>query len=379
MLIKRVFVFIMMLFSVDMFRLIYFPKHALYGISFVFISLMIATVLLLWIYDRSESIKANFSGSIGIILLSVLLSMVGASTLHGQNFGLTAWVQRGMYFYFFYFLLHGLRFKAKDVEKFVAIFSILYIVFFLIQFAVFPRLLFDIRADEARGTIRIFLPGGAFATLGFFMTLHYFFKTNKLFYVGIAGMIYLTIVLQGTRQNMGVIALAAVLFYSITKDVKSKLTIGFLGIIAVMAIFMIFGEYFMNLVEMTEGQVGAEDDDIRMKAARFFLFDFFPTPLAYLIGNGEAHGASPYGMQVASYKLIYHFFQSDVGIIGDFSKYGAFFIVGVISIYIKIFSTKGLKRFPYVKYYFFVSIVKIILSSDFAYSESIVTISMIFY
>lgn len=368
-----------MLFSIDMYRLIFIPRHALFGISFGVISLMVATVFLVWIYDRTEKIKANFSFEIGIILLSVALSMVGASSFHGQNFGLTAWIQRGMYFYFFYFLLHALRYDVKDLEKIVVYFALVYVLFFLIQFVLYPFLLFDIRAEESRGTIRIFLPGGGLAVLAYFMTLHYFFTTNKIKYVGIAMMIFLTIVLQGTRQNMGLITFGTVLFFLLSRQVKSKFMIGFLMIVGAVSIFMVFGEFFMNLIELTQGQVGDEDEDIRMKAARFFLVDFFPSPIAYIIGNGEAHGSSAYGMQVVSYKVVYHYFQTDVGLIGDFSKYGLIFLFGVLAIYFKVFSTHGLKRFPYVKYYFLISFIKIILGSDFGSAEPIVVISIIFY
>ena len=379
MLVKRIFIFTIVLFSVDMFRLIFIPKNALYALSFGAISLMVGVVFLIWIYDRTEKIKANFSFEIGIILLAVGLSMIGASNFHGQSFALTAWIQRGMYFYFFYFLLHAIRFSTKDLEKMVFIFSIIYVVFFLIQFTIYPYLLFDIRAEAERGTIRIFLPGSALVVLGYFMALHYFFTTNKVKFVFIALMIFLTIVLQGTRQNMGLVALGTVVFFLLSRQVKSKVMIGFLMIIGVVSSFMIFGEFFINLMELTEDQVGNEDEDIRLRAGRFFLTEFFPSPLAYFIGNGEAHGASSYGIKVASYKVVYHYYQSDVGIIGDFSKYGIIFLIGVLSIYYKVFSKRGLTRFPYVKYYFLISAIKIMLGSDFGSAQSIVVITIIFY
>jgi hypothetical protein len=376
--IKKIIVFSLFLVSVDLFKLVYIPNQITFVLGFSFALLVTLGSILIFLYQRFDRIHQNFTYEILIFLFAFNLAIVGAYTFHQQNPGLTFWVQRYSLFLFTYFFLHAIRFNVKEIERIIFIMGIVYVFFFLIQFAIFPRILFKVRIQEARGTTRIFLQGGAFATLAYFMGLHYFTTSKKPIYGIFSFLFFITLILQGTRQNILLIGFATVIFILLSKRVKSKFLILLLLVLLAIPVFYFFQDIFINLIAVSEKQSAQEGEDIRVRAAKFFLGEFFPSPFAYLIGNGDSHMASKYGMEIWKYKIVNGFYQSDIGIIGDFSKYGVFFILGVILIYNKVFKLK-LQRFAYLNYFFLISFLRLFLGSAFGGAESIVVLSTMLY
>lgn len=376
--VKRIIVIFLFLLSIDLFRFVFVPLKIVYVLSFVFALVVTLGSILIFLYQRFDRIHQNFTYIIIIFLFAFNLAIVGAYTFHGQNPGLTFWVQRYSLFFFAYFFLHAIRFNVKDLERIIFVLGIVYVSFFLIQFVIYPKILFSIRIQVDRGTTRIFLQGGGYATLAYFMGLYYFTTTQKPIYGIVSLLFFITLILQGTRQNILLIGFATIVYILVSKRVKSKALIMLLLVLLAIPVFYFFQDIFMNLIAVSEKQSAQQGDDIRIKAVKFFLGDFFPSPFAYLIGNGDSHMASRYGMEVFRYKIVNGLYQSDIGILGDFSKYGVFFILGVLLIYIKVFNLK-LTRFIYIKYYFLISFLRLFLGSDFGSAEPIVLLSTMLY
>lgn len=376
--VKRIIVIFLFLLSIDLFRFVFVPLKIVYVLSFVFALVVTLGSILIFLYQRFDRIHQNFTYIIIIFLFAFNLAIVGAYTFHGQNPGLTFWVQRYSLFFFAYFFLHAIRFNVKDLERIIFVLGIVYVSFFLIQFVIYPKILFSIRIQVDRGTTRIFLQGGGYATLAYFMGLYYFTTTQKPIYGIVSLLFFITLILQGTRQNILLIGFATIVYILVSKRVKSKALIMLLLVLLAIPVFYFFQDIFMNLIAVSEKQSAQQGDDIRIKAVKFFLGDFFPSPFAYLIGNGDSHMASRYGMEVFRYKIVNGLYQSDIGILGDFSKYGVFFILGVVLIYIKVFNLK-LTRFIYIKYYFLISFLRLFLGSDFGSAEPIVLLSTMLY
>ncbi len=376
--VKKILIYSLFLVSIDLFRLTYIPVKITFVLGFSFALMVSLGSILIFLYQRFDRIYQNFTFEIIIFLFAFNLAIVGAYTFHQQNPGLTFWAQRYSLFFFTYFFLHAIRFKVKELERIIFILGIVYIVFFLVQYALYPKILFNVRIQLSRGTTRIFLQGGAIASLAYFMGLYYFTTTQKPLYGIVSILFFITLILQGTRQNILLIGFATIVFILVNKRVKSKFSIMLLLALLAIPVFYFFQDIFMNLIAVSEKQSAQQDDDIRIKAVKFFMIDFFPSPFAYLIGNGESHMASNYGMEVFKYKMVNGLYQSDIGILGDVSKYGVFFILGVVLIYLKVFKLK-LTRFVYIKYFFLVSFLRMFLGSDFGGAESIVVLSTMLY
>lgn len=377
--IRQISVFFIFLACVSLFWFSMVPKNIVLLAQTAAIILMLVVVLVGNIYDRSKRFTQNFGYEISFIFLAIFLSTFGANWGHQQSFGLTMWAQRGMYFYLFYFFLHTTRMRTEDIERLLISISIIYIACFLLQYVAYPRVLFGTRMDEDRGTIRIFLPGKAFVVMMYFYCLQMFFRNHKASYIVFCVLTLLVTLLQGTRSALGLLLLGTILNLVISKQVKSKLLISFLLFLCVIPVFFIFQDIILNLILVSEEQSANEGEDVRVRAARFFLTEFYPSKLNYFIGNGEEHMASAYGMKVFFYKVTFGFFLSDIGIIGEYVKFGIIYVVSVVMIVIKVLRARLDPKYYYFKYYIAISIMGMIVGGTFSKFDAFVPILAMLY
>jgi len=377
--VKQLLVFFVFLASATFFKFTYLPKNLLMLLSFAALILMLLTVIFFIIYDQKKRFKQNFNVEIILLLVSLLLAVFGAKWGHNQSFPLTLWAQYLMFFYICYFFLHAIRIRPKDLENMMIVMAVLFIFFFLVQYVLYPTMLFGARAQEARGTIRIFIPGSAFAGLMFFYFLQKILTEGELKYIPFCFAVIAIPILQGTRSSIVTLLFGAVIYILFSKRVRSKVLVIILIMTGGAMIFYLFQDIFMTLIEVTQEQTAQETDDIRVRSARFYLYDFYPTKLNYLIGNGQSHMMSPYGMRIWYYKTNYGFYQNDLGMIGEFTKYGVLFVISVFLILRKLFVIKVEPRYSYIKYWAVLVVTNEILGGIFSNATAIIVISCILY
>jgi hypothetical protein len=377
--IKQLLVYFILLASAFFFKFILIPSQIVVLILYVAIILMLVTILIISIYDRGRKFHQYSGTLIGLVLLASVLGAWGASYGHNQSFGLSLWAQSSMYLYLFYFFLHAIRMRPEELERIFIIMGLVFIGLFMFQYAIYPKILFGGRVAEERGTVRIFMPGASFAGFAFYYCLNKIFTTSKKIYIGYALMVLIIPILQGTRSSILTLVLGALLFILISRQVKSKIIVMLLMISSTTLVFFIFQDIFMNLIEVSQSQASQQEDDIRVKSIKFFLTEFSPTALNYYIGNGEAHMASPYGLKIYFYKANFGFYQSDIGIIGEYSKYGILWIVCVLLIIIKLFTMRVEPKYFYIKIWAVILIINEVLGSAFSRSTEIIVIASVLY
>ncbi len=369
--IKNIVIFLILLGSAFFFNVVFLPGRVIFLIQFAITGLMLLTVIVQQIYGGIETDRHNFRQPLFLILTGVFLSMIIAQSFHSQSFALTFWAQRYMYFYVFYFFLHILKPDIKDLEKIILTLGFLYAASYIVQFLIFPTTIFDVRQGAERGTIRIFIPGSSFLRLALFYYLHRFYTQNRIRDVYPVVIFLSILILQGTRYGLSATVLVILGSLIFSKTIRSRYLIFVIVLISIAPLYFIFQDIFAGLIEVSERQSQNIESDIRIRAATFFLTDFFPNTLAYIFGNGQDHMGSIYGIRVNAYKIYHGFYQSDIGIIGDFSKYGLFFVVGTFWLIIKTLRTPLKSEYTYLKYYIFNAALVMPVSSVFANSFSI--------
>ena len=286
-----------------------------------------------------------------------------------------------MYFYLFYYLLHIFQLKAHDIERLMVIMGVLYVVFFIMQYIFYPTILFDVRIDISRGTLRIFLPALGFMFFTYYKFLQEFLKNQKLQHAVFLILFFLVGgILQGTRQTLASMTLITAAFIFFSKQVKSKAFIISLATIAAISVFLIFQDIFTEIMATTQMETANQAPNVRTLAATFFLTDFMPANIAYILGNGQDSMNSLYGQRIHLYRTLLGFFQSDIGIIGDYSKFGILFVIAQISIIIRIIFGKLHPNISYLRY-LFISIALMMFSGRnfFGTSGGIVFVTMSLY
>lgn len=331
------------------------------------------------VYSESKGIKRKFTGPIILIVLALITSMISAYVTRDQRIMHTMFAQRALYYYFLYFLLHQLSFDPRDLEKTIYFFAILYIGLHFLQTAIYPTVIFNAKVFAERGTIRIYLPGAHYIALAFFWSLQKFMRTNRVKHLVFLLLIFTVYVMRGGRFPLAILVLVVVLFILFDQKVRSKLLIVFLGMVAALATFVIFQDIFMEMFAVSQKHASMGDEYIRVKAARYFMTDFFESPLAYITGNGMFYQHSNYGKLITHNKMVYGYTLGDVGIIANYALFGLFFVMGVFGILIKSFSIKFEAEYVFARYYFLAVVIGLIMSDAFADSSFIALVVCLMY
>lgn len=342
------------------------------------IGIIIIFILLYEAYADKTDIKKHFTIPITLIIFSFFTSVFMANYIHNQDFGNTIYVQRALFYYFFYILLHQMRIKLRDLEYIFYVFGIIHIVLYLIQYFVYPTIIFDGYVSEMRETIRIYLAGADYMLIAMFISVQKFFRTNQLKHM-VFPLISLSIfILLGGRQTLAIVIFVIVLFLLIDRRVHSRYTIIILGIIGATALFFIFQPIFEALLVQTHSDAEKAEDYIRIRAAIFFLTDFMEHPMAYLLGNGTPY-SSGYAREMHKFNIYWGYYIADLGLIGNYVLYGIFFVFGVIAICIKSLKIKIEDRYLYIKYIFIVVILSLITGGGFSKTDTICSIMLLLY
>jgi hypothetical protein len=366
--IRYVLFFYLALASCQFFRLKFLPIQFFLLLRFSGVVLMFATIVLDYIYFRTEKIKQGFSGILAIIFCGIITSTISAYIFHGQGVALTIWIGHSVYYYLLYYFLHIIKFKPEELNRLLVIMGVIYLGSYLLQYIIYPTVLFNFRIQESRGTVRIFLYGSSFLAYAYYYSINQFYLNNKPKYIILALSLFLFYILNGSRSSLLIVVAITAMSLVFSKKVKSRFLIIFLFMVAGTSIVIAFKDIFLAMIEVSNKQIGQEDEDIRIRAMKFFMTKFQPSFWTYILGNGEGHQASAYGLQIYSYKVLFGFYQSDIGIVGVLAIYGAIFVLGGIASIIAVFKRKLPPKYRFIKY--FMLDVTISLTSGMAFSVS---------
>lgn len=365
--------------SVFFFRIIFLSIDLIYIIQFATIGILCIIIIFQVIYWNIPLQKHHFTTPLLLIFTGVFLSMLTANISHHQGFMISLWAQRFMYFYLFYFVLHILKLPVSTLEKILFFTGVVYALAFLIQYVAYPRLIFDVRHGVERGTIRIFIPGLFIMNIAYFIAFTRILFNNSFKYIPYILLFYCVYILSGTRSIIAGPTVVTIVILIFSNKIKSKALIMLLVMAVLGVTFYMFQDIILNLVTLSREQTAHSTEDIRIRATRFFLDDFFPNKLAYITGNGEGHLSSAFGREIHSYKINYGYYQSDIGIIGEYTKYGAIFLAGATIMTLKgIFTNIG-TNFNYIRYFFILLLISAPLGLFFTSPDSIVPICILLY
>lgn len=348
---RKIILISVILCSLGLFTLVFIPDTVLKVIEMAGIAIILFFLILYFIYGERQQEKMRFTFPIMLILISVAFSMLGAYAFQDQAFSVTVLAQRVIYFYLIYFLLHYLKVSNEFIRKTIVVLAIAYIILYVTQYLVYPTALIKSKMFIDRGTLRIFMPGAGFLVIAYFIWLYSFFKTYKIKYVILLLASLAVFVLLGTRQVIAAVLLLTIIFIIQSKVIKSKFLFFLLIGVAIIPVYFLFQDIIIAMFDVTVSQSQTAESNIRVKATTYFLTDFYRDNWAYLIGNGYA-GSSSYGLRIAGIAERFHYYQADIGLIGEYTKYGLFFVIGVIIILYRALTIRLPEELMFIKFNF---------------------------
>jgi hypothetical protein len=330
-------------------------------------------------YSEQLNFKKNFSPFIFLIFLSFLSSMVTAAYVREQSFASSFFTQRAIFYYLFYWLLHQMKIRPRDLEIIFVIFAVIHVCLYLLQYFSYPKILFDVFMIADRGTIRIYLAGSDYLALCYFMSMYFWLKTNKIIYAVFMLAAFSIFVLLGGRQTMALMALVLILAIFFTRRVKSRLFISVMIVGIAACVFYMFQDIFKEILVTSNRDRSQGSSYVRIQATKFFLTTFYKSPVAYITGNGVPGNGSAYESEISLIRLSKGFYIGDIGMIGTYVMYGAFFVLGVAGIFYKALTTKIQEHYGYIKYMFLGSLLSLVTGSGFGSTDYICFICCLMY
>jgi hypothetical protein len=348
------------------------------GLVLLGVVLVLIFYLLNLVYNNSKDLKKGFTTPVVLIFISLFVSSIAANYFHDQSILTTLFTQFDLYFFLFYFLLHKLKPNVSTLVEIIVYLGLIYCALYIIQFVIYPTKILTCAMRPERGTIRIFMPGIDYMVAAYYIFLSRFFITNRPKYLFIMVPIMIVLFLLGTRQAIFIVALMTIVMILFSKRVKSKFVILLFIVLSTIPIFFIFQQIFYNMFNLTVSQGADAQEYIRVKAAQYFVLNFNPNPIWIFTGNGMPGLHSGYGIAISRLTKTSGFYLNDIGLIGDFFRYGILYVLAMLYMLYQLVRIKLHEQFIFIRYNTYTSIMAIFVGAGMS-SQSLVLFCMMLY
>lgn len=341
--------------------------------------LFLCLAYLLFGHTERKSTK-SFALPVILILSGVLLSALPAHYLHGQPILITIYQQRHIYAILFYFLLFYLNPDPDWLSDVIFYTAVAIGSFYVLQYVMFPFIITDAKIFLNRGTVRMNLPGTYFMYAGFFLSIDRFFTTYKRKYGFGALLLFAVAILSGFRSTLALYIAITAGFLLLSKRVNNKILLFITASIFAISGFFVFNDIVTEMVESGKEESKEGKENIRYRAATYFLSLNKADETTYFLGNGEPSQRSRYGMKLFYIAIIKGYYLTDIGIFGYYFKFGILASIGVLLILIKVILSKIDKRSAFIKM-FFIYQLAVIANTQLAFDNlpDIIVMSMFLY
>lgn len=240
------------------------------------------------------------------ILLITWFSVIPAWAFWDQSIvlGIVATTNLSVITLFFFLWKHD--FSQKELEKYVMLLGIIYVILWLYSLKNLPMMTFGVtNADdttlfnEERGMLRINFVGRLSLVLAYFLALNKSFNTKKISYIALTGFLFVMIVFQLTRQIIFSVAIVTAI-YTFLKN--KKLAAYVVAVFVAMYLFSFSLSFSRDsvvgsMIELTKSQTKYRYDkgDNRSSEYQYFFTSFSKNVFTDVLGNGVSYSSSPYG------------------------------------------------------------------------------------
>lgn len=310
----------------------------------VFLVLLVPIVFMLSNrFPKTTLIKATT-----MLMFFQLLSILGAVAIHNQTFIDSFIVTSWAFIYLMFPMMYILRVKEEPLIKLCFILGVFFTVVAAVQQFTFPVHWFGGGVDEEtgepimrNGIIRYGITPGVWGLIMLYYSFQKYLERGKRKYliyilIGLVS-VYLSCTRQIIAASMGCLLVG--LYLKGKMKVSALVGILVVGLVIYHFSDTLFGEY----QEMTEEQlVDSSDEYIRITAYRFYGLEYNEGhPLAVLVGNGLYRiDHSTYGAEMETYRVEQGLYQSDVGLVGEYSQHGIFYVLTILYIFYYVFKNR---------------------------------------
>jgi hypothetical protein len=358
---SKVLIFILLLYNLSyyyFFRPIGISHDLLKAINYLILFVLILNSIKIILGKYND----EFTGFIRFFTIIVFFSI--GSAVFNWNQDLTSTIISTIPFFSFltYFYLVKNNFQIKSLEKMIWGFLIVYLICFYFAFIVAPLRIFEgygeigKMIDTSRGLprIRLTIMSASPLYLAFFMSISNYKKSFQKKWILIGVFLFITIALHLGRQTIFFSLILGILYFIENFRLFKKIIL----LTSVFFLFFLMTTYIPFLSKLlekseTEYSIHREgDENIRVGAYEFYLFDVSPNFTTVIIGNGMySLGKSDYGNYIDKYGRSNGYIPADVGFANVYLLFGLIGLFLFFKLLIRIIFIDVYSEHKYLKYY----------------------------
>ena len=382
-LLRSLFLFVILFLGVNLYTLKIVSMSMLNVINFGLLIVYISSVFLLPLIGNSFKIRLKKGKYffkypvLGFITASIVSAFISGIYMD-QSLWESIEISRFVFFYVLYFFLGSMDYSKKEIDFVVTILGLVFVSVYLLGTLTKNSFISATILIE-RGTVRISLPGLLFLIYAYFLHLSNFFKVKKLV-SGLLSFLFLgCIFLTGTRS-----ILFPVLIFSILFILRESKFTGFQLSILLFPILIVFifafkGVIFGLIDNMLELKTKKRSNiTVRQDAVGFFFKQLFPNSINYILGNGMP-GYSAYGRKISRFQTFLGYYQSDIGVLADYLRFGLVYIFSILVVFFKVFKLKLEENSQFIKYFFGFMLITSVTLSHFGNSTALIVVCVVLW
>ncbi len=339
---------------------------------------------------RKKTICAYPKWSYRCLMMGIFVASIMAMVFHAQSY-MVSLVAILPYFlgYSYFYVVEKSKPSVAFIEKAFKILTICSLLMYIVNLVSFPNMIFGETKDEydmSRGFVRIRIPMIEIVVTYFFYSINQWIVTKQrknIYWILLtAVMIFMSL----TRQVIALSAILGLLFVMQTASWFKKISV---IAICIFVVYVVLPQIPMvkTMIELSEQQSldNKSDEDIRVKAWRFYTTEFQTNAITPYLGNGvPSYGKSRWGNFVEQTTALYQdggnaCFTVDVGWAGFFWYFGGVATLGLLLMFWKGITRKKATDKQYISYALAFIAITAIASGPILFYSQICSLSLLFY
>lgn len=301
----------------------------------------LVSIFLIYVLLKYRKVDLPYRKIIYMYLLFLLISCIYSAFYNGQPLFKTIGFCSNYLGLIFSFYLIGQNLSSKQILNCLIFISLLYVIGYILQWAVYPFPIFSVADNDASSleTYRIRISGSLCAYMLFFYGINKYLEENKIKYIVYTLLSFFPIIIMGFRT---LTVLSVVFAFLMIWFVKRKLTkilyyLLFFGIvmIGVSQTSIVKDKISEMQVRQETGQTLDNPDYIRWIAYDYFTTQFFNKPGEKIIGGGVPAGTTAYAKSLSDIAQYNYLYWMDLGLVG------LSWLIGIPSVLLLIFLYLG--------------------------------------
>lgn len=259
-----------------------------FGLFSIYNFILLGIVLPFTIMEYDK--RGMFNYYLAVLFLGLFINFFSSYFFREQSIYLSFRASAPFYYILFYFVLRHFDFHIEDTEKAILILSIIFCICYLIQFVVYPTMIFS-GSDVVYGKdVRIRMVGQGISSLGYFYGLNKLLCNQKrVLHIILLLFCFSIIFLMGFRTMMVMILLFSLILIIRVKGFNWRfIFIGtiIIGIFFGALQFSVFNDKIYEMISRNETQNFFNSDYIRVIQYNYFTKNHFKNNIELLLGSG---------------------------------------------------------------------------------------------